>query len=108
VRPRLFVGIGDGTGNFRARAARQLPAGGTPWFGDFDGDGKLDVAFVDGNGPNVLLGRGDGSLAEPAHFTFRDAAAPVGGVGDFDGDGAADLIGSLGRRMFMAPRACLN
>ncbi|MFL6334772.1 MAG: FG-GAP-like repeat-containing protein [Pyrinomonadaceae bacterium] len=59
--------------------------------GDFDGDGKLDVAFGDSNnGVGVLLGHGDG--------TFR--AQPTAGGGtlprevvaaDFNGDGKLDL-----------------
>jgi hypothetical protein len=63
--------------------------------GDFDRDGKLDLATsaLDpaGVGVNVLLGRGDG--------TFANASAPGGGwwsssiaTGDMNGDGKLDLV----------------
>jgi hypothetical protein len=61
--------------------------------GDFNGDGKLDLAVSNLNGANVtiLLGNGDGTFT-PA------AASPATGVwpcsvaaGDFNGDGKLDL-----------------
>jgi hypothetical protein len=61
--------------------------------GDFNGDGVLDVAVVNGdsNTLNVFLGNGDG--------TFQAArSTPVGtnplsaAVGDFDGDGTLDMV----------------
>src|SRR5207302_291573 len=60
--------------------------------GDFNGDGKRDlaVANLDSNTVSVLLGNGDG--------TFRAAPTVVVGqspfsmaVGDFNGDGKPDL-----------------
>jgi hypothetical protein len=59
--------------------------------GDFNGDGKLDLAIADGLEVMVLLGNGDG--------TFLPAVAYVAGkqplsvaVGDFNGDGKLDLV----------------
>ncbi len=70
--------------------AVNYPTGGSPdsaVVGDFNGDGKMDIAVDAENGINILLGNGDG--------TFRPAAVlPANGalaVGDFDGDGKADL-----------------
>ena len=60
--------------------------------GDFNGDGKLDVAVTNmaSNNVTILLGKGDG--------TFTAAASPATGkspngivVGDFNGDGKLDL-----------------
>ncbi|WP_100793535.1 FG-GAP-like repeat-containing protein [Nannocystis exedens] len=64
--------------------------------GDFDGDGKTDLALVGrADAVPLALSRGDGTfaLAQPARTTFggrlKTGAQVV--VGDFDGDGRSDL-----------------
>jgi hypothetical protein len=85
--------LGDGTGNF---ALASSPATGNKPYsvavGDFNGDGKLDLAVAN-NGSNtvsILLGDGTGN--------FTLASSPVTGnspisvaVADFNGDGKLDL-----------------
>src|SRR5207253_1309628 len=83
----ILLGRGDGT----FQDAVSVSAGTTcncVALGDFNGDGKLDLAIADPSAPavRILLGHGDG--------TFRDAspAAAMTGVvqvltGDFNGDG---------------------
>ncbi len=65
--------------------------------GDFDGDGKLDVASANTSSGSisVLLGNGDGTL-RPAGFYLPTASIgsvnPTSlSVGDFNGDGKLDL-----------------
>ncbi|MDD5543997.1 MAG: FG-GAP-like repeat-containing protein [Acidobacteriia bacterium] len=60
--------------------------------GDFNGDGKPDVAVaeLDGGAVSILLGAGDGTLLNPANFTAGRNPMSVS-VGDFNGDGKADL-----------------
>jgi hypothetical protein len=61
--------------------------------GDFDGDGKLDLATVnsDDNGlVAVLLGNGDGSFQSPNSYIVGTDPVFVT-VGDFNGDGRLDL-----------------
>jgi uncharacterized repeat protein (TIGR01451 family) len=60
--------------------------------GDFNGDGKLDLAVANAGSKNVsvLLGNGDGTFQTAANF---DAGLTPGSiaVGDFNGDGKLDL-----------------
>jgi hypothetical protein len=60
--------------------------------GDFNGDGKQDLAVVNeqSNTVSVLLGNGDGSF-KPA-VNYATGSLPTGvAVGDFNGDGHLDL-----------------
>lgn len=79
----VFLGNGDGT--FQSplvSAGASSTSDATA--GDFDGDGKLDLA-LDGV---ILLGNGDGTFQAPLSSTGAFAAA-----GDFNGDGKLDLTG---------------
>ncbi|MCZ8049276.1 MAG: FG-GAP-like repeat-containing protein, partial [Microcystis sp. LE19-41.2A] len=60
--------------------------------GDFNGDGKLDLATANYNGNNVsvLLGTGTGSFGTPTNFSVGNRPRSVT-VGDFNGDGKSDL-----------------
>ena len=74
---------------------------GTPGWagvGDFDGDGKADVAWYDGHNILGMLSAGGAPLnhwqymAGPA-VGQADIGRPLwAGVGDFDGDGKADVV----------------
>ncbi len=59
--------------------------------GDFDGDGKLDLAVVENNGSvSILLGNGEGTFQ--AFGNYAVGLEPHGViVGDFNGDGKLDL-----------------
>jgi Bacterial Ig-like domain/RTX calcium-binding nonapeptide repeat (4 copies)/FG-GAP-like repeat/WD40-like Beta Propeller Repeat len=103
----VSVLLGNGDGTFRA--ARNFEVGDAPvsvTSGDFNGDGKADLATADdpynppsGNiadGVSVLLGNGDGTFKDAWRFTFPvgpdNHANPHQVVSaDFDGDGNADL-----------------
>jgi hypothetical protein len=59
--------------------------------GDFDGDGKLDLAVVEDNGSvSILLGNGEGTFQASGNYAV--GLSPHGViVGDFNGDGKLDL-----------------
>ncbi|MEH2012188.1 FG-GAP-like repeat-containing protein [Nostoc sp.] len=60
--------------------------------GDFNGDGKLDLATanMDSNNVSVLLGDGTGGFDSNTNFTVDSSPRSVT-VGDFNGDGKLDL-----------------
>src|SRR5207248_11127633 len=101
---RVHLGNGDGT----LQPSMNLPSGGNiPEYiaeGDFNGDGKLDVAVAHfySNDVTLLLGNGDGTF-QPAQVVQTFASdmylIPVA-VGDVNGDGKLDLItASVGNAM---------
>jgi len=89
----VTVLLGNGSGGFAAPA--DFAVGGTPAsvaMGDFNGDGKLDLAV-----PNtavgtvsVLLGDGAGSFVGAPDLVIDGRPGAVV-VGDFNGDGKTDL-----------------
>jgi hypothetical protein len=89
VTVQVLLGNGDGT--FQAPVGYGTASAYSPVIGDFNGDGKVDVAFVEGwNRAGVLLGNGDGTFG--AEALFGTGSGPSGiTTADFNGDGKADL-----------------
>lgn len=87
----ILVGNPDGT--FQSHV--DYPLGSDPTFavvGDFNGDGKPDIAVTDAvsNTISVLLGNGDGTFQSPVGYAT--GVGPLSAVaGDFNGDGHVDL-----------------
>jgi len=89
----LNTGYGSGGGVFGAQTT--FGTGNNPEaavVGDFNGDGKLDLAVAnqDSNSVSILLGNGNGTFKPGGDFGV--GAYPVAvAVGDFNGDGKLDL-----------------
>jgi dienelactone hydrolase len=90
--------LGNGDGTFQTHS--DFDVGLDPnWViaGDFNGDGKLDLAAVDGQGnamtsaASILLGNGDGTFQAPVTYPLNTNAAS-GSTADLNGDGKLDLV----------------
>lgn len=109
--------LNRGDGGFRLAAADEVfdggappIGGGSPWLGDFNGDGRTDLFLLSGgiecrvsNPPpgcdvsqhRVLYGQPDGRLKDASATALAADPDPAlhhsSGYGDFDGDGVRDI-----------------
>lgn len=99
----ISVMLGNGDGTFRP--AVNYASGNNPTsavLGDFNNDGKLDVAVATSYGAFLLLGNGDGSfqtalsISSPIAYTALAAA-------DFHRDGNLDLVALGSAGIFLYP-----
>lgn len=96
VSVQIFLSKGDGT----FTPGSQLDIAPSPatisgiQVGNFDKDGKLDLAVASSGTIYVFLGNGNGTFAGPTAYTvnFGDGVPITGlALGDFNGDGIPDL-----------------
>jgi len=98
LQPPFTVVLGAGKGKFRsARAFNPGNSPGQPAVGDFNGDGKLDVAVANYGystaAPSsiaVLLGDGDGDLGPAMQYPANKPTAIA--ASDVNHDGKLDLV----------------
>lgn len=103
----VSVLLGNGDGTFQTAINSSAGPTASPRsvaVGDFNRDGKADVAvaFLTSPTVNIMLGNGDGSLRLPS-YTSPPINTPVDlKAADFNGDGKMDLV-STG--IFLGPNA---
>lgn len=89
--------LGNGDGTFTQAAGSPFTVGNQPSaiaIGDFDGDGKLDLAVTNqaDNTVTILLGNGDGTFTQATGSPFAVGNGPTSiAVGDFNGSGRLGL-----------------
>jgi uncharacterized repeat protein (TIGR01451 family) len=88
----VTVSLGNGDGTFRTVGSPAYGSSAAFAIGDFNGDGRSDVAVVGSHtGVNVFLGNGDGTFQ--AGVTYATGLAPSQiAAGDFNNDGKADIV----------------
>jgi hypothetical protein len=91
----MLLGNGDGTFQPYTKVQYSLTTGYfTDWIvaGDFNGDGKTDLAagFRQNGILHVLLGNGDGTFSAPLDFSVPPLLMVLA-TGDFNRDGTTDL-----------------
>jgi hypothetical protein len=91
----VVVLLSNGNGTFKAAKAYYVPAGVDEIaVGDFNGDGKLDVAVTNAGSydmVSVLPGSGTGTLKTAVAFGTNFGPAGIAAA-DFNGDGKLDLV----------------
>jgi len=94
---QVSVELGKGNGTFGQPIVSALTSNASSpnlmLAADFNGDGKTDLMVEDNNGDGfqVLLGRGDGSFATPVDTPLSYSLLSFA-TGDFNKDGKADLV----------------
>jgi hypothetical protein len=88
---KILLGNGDGT--FQPYVGYAVgPSPTSVVVGDFNGDGRADVATANllGTTVSVLIGRGDGTFKEHVDFGAGDFPSSLA-IGDFNKDGKTDI-----------------
>jgi hypothetical protein len=109
----IFLGYGDGTFSVMipySTGSRSGPV--SVVVGDFNNDGRLDVAVANSAVDNigVLFGNGDGAFSNQTTFPTGSGSDPISiAIGDFNNDNQLDIaIANFGSNSFGILLGCAN
>jgi hypothetical protein len=88
----VTVLLGKGDGTFTTTASNSLPYIESIAAGDFNSDGKLDLAVIANGKLLILLGKGDGTFTQQTNSPTTVSNPFFVMSGDLNGDGKTDLI----------------
>ena len=87
----VYFYLGNGDGTFTLKSSQSMNNSvGFAAIGDFNGDGKLDVAVPEGPQMDVFLGNGDGTFQPFVPYTTTCGGTAA--AADLNGDGKLDLV----------------
>jgi hypothetical protein len=88
----LSVALGNGDGTFApSYAAAGCCSPQDVKAGDFNGDGKLDLAIANYQAAQIALGNGNGTFATPTSYAAQFGSMKLA-IGDLDNNGKLDVV----------------
>lgn len=96
-----FILTGNANGSFSASVSYQVDSnptfrGNLHDIGDFDGDGKIDIALSDGTNMRVAFGNGNGTFTQAFDTGVANNHTYGSAAGDFMGNGRYQISGTYG------------
>jgi hypothetical protein len=87
----MAILYGNGDGTFQAPLTYSVPVAPYLALGDFNGDGKPDIAISGSGEVSILINNGDGTFKIPANYSISGNVQALT-TADVDGDGKLDLV----------------